>query len=174
MGECFITWLWWVCFFLLSNDRPLSFTDILQFTFCYYCFLNPDFQNVIILIKGTCKLHCFTCAAFNDGLSCVDQDDLLSLKVGSVLHHLSIKRAIQVLRLNNYGPNCLRRRPSDEVSAATLFFALLSSAVLFHCRVLTALCKHADSGSLCCFRTTSVQQRSLSGPITGWWSGYVL
>uniref|UniRef100_A0A4W4E9I8 SAM domain-containing protein n=1 Tax=Electrophorus electricus TaxID=8005 RepID=A0A4W4E9I8_ELEEL len=41
-------------------------------------------------------------------------DDLLSLKVGSVLHHLSIKRAIQVLRLNNYDPNCLRRRPSDE------------------------------------------------------------
>ncbi|XP_049422783.1 liprin-beta-1 [Epinephelus fuscoguttatus] len=41
-------------------------------------------------------------------------DDLLSLKVGSVLHHLSIKRAIQVLRLNCYEPNCLRRRPSDE------------------------------------------------------------
>uniref|UniRef100_A0A8C9XBK2 PPFIA binding protein 1a n=1 Tax=Sander lucioperca TaxID=283035 RepID=A0A8C9XBK2_SANLU len=34
--------------------------------------------------------------------------------VGSVLHHLSIKRAIQVLRLNCYEPNCLRRRPSDE------------------------------------------------------------
>lgn len=44
-------------------------------------------------------------------------DDLLSLKVGSVLHHLSIKRAIQVLRLNNYEPNCLRRRPSDENNA---------------------------------------------------------
>uniref|UniRef100_A0AAX7UIG1 SAM domain-containing protein n=1 Tax=Astatotilapia calliptera TaxID=8154 RepID=A0AAX7UIG1_ASTCA len=41
-------------------------------------------------------------------------EDLLSLKVGSVLHHLSIKRAIQVLRLNSYDPNCLRRRPSDE------------------------------------------------------------
>ncbi|CAL8263759.1 unnamed protein product [Merluccius merluccius] len=41
-------------------------------------------------------------------------DDLLSLKVGSVLHHLSIKRAVQVLRLNEYQPNCLRRRPSDE------------------------------------------------------------
>ncbi|KAM4712141.1 liprin-beta-1-like isoform 2-T2 [Anableps anableps] len=41
-------------------------------------------------------------------------EDLLSLKVGSVLHHLSIKRAIQVLRLNSYEPNCLRRRPSDE------------------------------------------------------------
>ncbi|XP_040843348.1 liprin-beta-1 isoform X6 [Ochotona curzoniae] len=43
-------------------------------------------------------------------------DDLLSLKVVSVLHHLSIKRAIQVLRLNNFEPNCLRRRPSDESS----------------------------------------------------------
>ncbi|XP_010175239.1 liprin-beta-1 isoform X3 [Antrostomus carolinensis] len=41
-------------------------------------------------------------------------DDLLSLKVASVLHHLSIKRAIQVLRINNFEPNCLRRRPSDE------------------------------------------------------------
>ncbi|XP_062373574.1 liprin-beta-1 isoform X3 [Sardina pilchardus] len=41
-------------------------------------------------------------------------DDVLGLKVGSVLHHLSIKRAIQVLRLNRYEPNCLRRRPSDE------------------------------------------------------------
>ncbi|XP_073079323.1 liprin-beta-1 isoform X13 [Manis javanica] len=41
-------------------------------------------------------------------------DDLLSLKVMSVLHHLSIKRAIQVLRINNFEPNCLRRRPSDE------------------------------------------------------------
>ncbi|NXY74159.1 LIPB1 protein, partial [Glareola pratincola] len=41
-------------------------------------------------------------------------DDLLSLKVVSVLHHLSIKRAIHVLRINNFEPNCLRRRPSDE------------------------------------------------------------
>ncbi|KAJ8398886.1 hypothetical protein AAFF_G00417940 [Aldrovandia affinis] len=41
-------------------------------------------------------------------------DELLSLKVCSVLHHLSMKRAIQVLRLNDYQPNCLRRRPSEE------------------------------------------------------------
>lgn len=41
-------------------------------------------------------------------------DDLLSLKVVSVLHHLSIKRAIQVLRINTFEPNCLRRRPSEE------------------------------------------------------------
>ncbi|XP_048404790.1 liprin-beta-1b isoform X9 [Stegostoma tigrinum] len=44
----------------------------------------------------------------------VTVDDLLSLKVVSVLHHLSIKRAIQVLRINNFEANCLRRRPSDE------------------------------------------------------------
>ncbi|XP_075711722.1 liprin-beta-1 [Rhinoderma darwinii] len=41
-------------------------------------------------------------------------DDLLSLKVVSVLHHLSIKRAIQVLRINSFEANCLRRRPSEE------------------------------------------------------------
>ncbi|KAG8438588.1 hypothetical protein GDO86_004957 [Hymenochirus boettgeri] len=41
-------------------------------------------------------------------------DDLLSLKVVSVLHHLSIKRGIQVLRINGFEQNCLRRRPSDE------------------------------------------------------------
>ncbi|XP_067247836.1 liprin-beta-1 [Chanodichthys erythropterus] len=41
-------------------------------------------------------------------------DDLLGLKVGSVLHHLSIKRAIQVLRINHYDPNCLRRRPTEN------------------------------------------------------------
>ncbi|XP_073694751.1 liprin-beta-1 isoform X2 [Garra rufa] len=41
-------------------------------------------------------------------------DDLLGLKVGSVLHHLSIKRAIQVLRINCYDPNCLRRRPTEN------------------------------------------------------------
>ncbi|XP_069760585.1 liprin-beta-1b isoform X9 [Narcine bancroftii] len=57
---------------------------------------------------------------FDDGrvdgrmLHYMTADDLLSLKVGSVLHHLSIKRAIQVLRINNFEANCLRRRPSDE------------------------------------------------------------
>lgn len=60
----------------------------------------------------------------------VPQDDLLSLKVGSVLHHLSIKRAIQVLRLNSYEPNCLRRRPSDEVHSPENYFTGLSSLLL--------------------------------------------
>ncbi|XP_057712294.1 liprin-beta-1-like isoform X2 [Corythoichthys intestinalis] len=41
-------------------------------------------------------------------------EELLSLKVGSVLHHLSIKRAVQVLRLHSFRADCLRRRPTDE------------------------------------------------------------
>ncbi|XP_064198372.1 liprin-beta-1-like isoform X2 [Anguilla rostrata] len=45
-------------------------------------------------------------------------DDLLSLKVVSVLHHLSVKRAIQVLRLNDYQPHCLSRRPSEEADVS--------------------------------------------------------
>ncbi|XP_061662173.1 liprin-beta-1-like isoform X2 [Syngnathoides biaculeatus] len=44
-------------------------------------------------------------------------EDLLSLKVGSVLHHLSVKRAVQVLRLNSFQADCLRRRPTDEKHA---------------------------------------------------------
>ena len=44
------------------------------------------------------------------------QDDLLALRVVNVLHHLSIKRGIQVLRVNNFTPTCLKRRPApDEV-----------------------------------------------------------
>ncbi|XP_064634514.1 liprin-beta-1-like isoform X5 [Lineus longissimus] len=38
-------------------------------------------------------------------------DDLLQLKVTNALHHISIKRGIQVLRLNNFNPNCFKRRP---------------------------------------------------------------
>ncbi|KAK2854125.1 hypothetical protein Q5P01_006786 [Channa striata] len=41
-------------------------------------------------------------------------NDLLSLKVTSQLHHLSIKCAIHVLHANKFNPNCLRRRPGDE------------------------------------------------------------
>ncbi|XP_078670549.1 liprin-beta-1-like isoform X5 [Branchiostoma floridae x Branchiostoma belcheri] len=41
-------------------------------------------------------------------------DDLFKLNVTNVLHHLSFKRAIQVLRLQNFEPNCLRRRPTEE------------------------------------------------------------
>ena len=42
-------------------------------------------------------------------------DDLIfELGVGSLLHHLSIRRAIQVLRQKNFDPNCLKRRSSPE------------------------------------------------------------
>ncbi|KAM4597279.1 liprin-beta-2 isoform 1-T1 [Fundulus diaphanus] len=41
-------------------------------------------------------------------------NDLLTLKVTSQLHHLSIKCAIHVLHVNKFNPNCLRRRPSEE------------------------------------------------------------
>ena len=37
-------------------------------------------------------------------------DDLFQLKVTNQLHHLSIKRGIQVLRDNNFEPSCLKRR----------------------------------------------------------------
>ncbi|KAG7482255.1 liprin-beta-2-like isoform X5 [Solea senegalensis] len=41
-------------------------------------------------------------------------NDLLTLKVTSQLHHLSIKCAIHVLHANKFNPHCLRRRPGDE------------------------------------------------------------
>ncbi|CAI9725261.1 liprin-beta-1 isoform X8 [Octopus vulgaris] len=44
-------------------------------------------------------------------------EDLLALKVSNELHHISIKRAIQTLRMHNFNPQCLKRRPSaDEVN----------------------------------------------------------
>ncbi|KAM6980941.1 liprin-beta-2 [Aplochiton taeniatus] len=41
-------------------------------------------------------------------------NDLLSLKVTSQLHHLSVKCAIHVLHANRFNPHCLRRRPGEE------------------------------------------------------------
>eukprot|EP00092_Neocalanus_flemingeri_P002953 GFUD01003158.1.p1 GENE.GFUD01003158.1~~GFUD01003158.1.p1 ORF type:complete len:836 (+),score=169.21 GFUD01003158.1:155-2662(+) len=37
-------------------------------------------------------------------------DDLFQLKVTNQLHHLSLRRGIQVLRENNFEPSCLKRR----------------------------------------------------------------
>ncbi|KAK0131356.1 Liprin-beta-1 [Merluccius polli] len=57
---------------------------------------------------------------FNEGrvdghmLQYLTVNDLLFLKVSSQLHHLSIKCAIHVLRVNQFHPNCLKRRPSNE------------------------------------------------------------
>lgn len=36
--------------------------------------------------------------------------------MSSQLHHLSIKCAIHVLHVNKFHPNCLKRRPSNEVA----------------------------------------------------------
>ncbi|KAK3728938.1 hypothetical protein QZH41_016802 [Actinostola sp. cb2023] len=41
-------------------------------------------------------------------------DDLQQLKVTNALHHVSIQRAIQCLRFNNFHPNSLKRYPIDE------------------------------------------------------------
>ncbi|XP_067358963.1 liprin-beta-2b isoform X31 [Channa argus] len=57
---------------------------------------------------------------FNEGrvdgqmLQYLTVNDLLFLKVTSQLHHLSIKCAIHVLHVNNFSPNCLKRRPGNE------------------------------------------------------------
>uniref|UniRef100_A0A668A791 PPFIA binding protein 2 n=1 Tax=Myripristis murdjan TaxID=586833 RepID=A0A668A791_9TELE len=59
---------------------------------------------------------------FNEGrvdgqmLQYLTVNDLLFLRVTSQLHHLSIKCAIHVLHVNKFNPNCLKRRPSNEVS----------------------------------------------------------
>ncbi|KAL3842973.1 hypothetical protein ACJMK2_020941 [Sinanodonta woodiana] len=44
-------------------------------------------------------------------------DDLLALKVTNELHHFSIKRGIQILRVNSFNPMCLRRRPTQDEGA---------------------------------------------------------
>lgn len=41
-------------------------------------------------------------------------DDLSYLKVSNLLHHYSIRRGIQVLRKNNFNPDCLKRRAIAE------------------------------------------------------------
>lgn len=47
-------------------------------------------------------------------------EDLFNLRVTNEVHHVSIKRGIQILRLNNFNPNCLRRRPTpDELQHST-------------------------------------------------------
>ncbi|CAM4813419.1 unnamed protein product [Rotaria magnacalcarata] len=41
-------------------------------------------------------------------------EDIIYLNITNELHHLSIKRAIQVLRLNGFNPTCIKRRPSSD------------------------------------------------------------
>ncbi|XP_049340413.1 liprin-beta-2b isoform X3 [Astyanax mexicanus] len=57
-------------------------------------------------------------------------NDLLILKVSSQLHHLSIKSAIHVLHVNKFNPNCLKRRPGDEVSLKTAHIQSTPSEVM--------------------------------------------
>ncbi|CAF3678346.1 unnamed protein product [Rotaria sp. Silwood1] len=41
-------------------------------------------------------------------------EDIINLNITNELHHLSIKRSIQVLRFNNFNPTYLKRRPSPD------------------------------------------------------------
>lgn len=47
-------------------------------------------------------------------LNLLTVDDLSYLKVSNLLHHYSIRRGIQVLRQNNFHPDCLKRRGIPE------------------------------------------------------------
>ena len=60
------------------------------------------------------------------------QDDLLALKVTNELHHISIKRGIQILRLNGFNPGCLRRRPFPEEVSQQFIFSCLHCGPLSH------------------------------------------
>ena len=60
------------------------------------------------------------------------QDDLLALKVTNELHHISIKRGIQILRLNGFNPGCLRRRPFPEEVSQQFIFSCLHCDPLPH------------------------------------------
>ncbi|CAF0918897.1 unnamed protein product [Adineta ricciae] len=44
-------------------------------------------------------------------LNSLTLEDIIYLNVTNELHHLSIKRSIQVLRLNEFNPTCMKRRP---------------------------------------------------------------
>ncbi|CAL1277077.1 unnamed protein product [Larinioides sclopetarius] len=49
-------------------------------------------------------------------LHCITVDDLLYLKVSSQLHHISIRRGIQLLREKAFDPHCLIRRSLPDES----------------------------------------------------------
>jgi hypothetical protein len=42
------------------------------------------------------------------------KEDIIYLNITNELHHLCLKRSIQVLRLNNFNPTCIKRRPSSD------------------------------------------------------------
>lgn len=45
-------------------------------------------------------------------LNFITTEDLCQMKITNLLHHLSIKRGIQILRKCNFDPSCLKRRNS--------------------------------------------------------------
>ena len=47
-------------------------------------------------------------------LNFITTEDLCTMKITNLLHHLSIKRGIQVLRKCNFDPSCLKRRTSPN------------------------------------------------------------
>jgi len=47
-------------------------------------------------------------------LNFITTEDLCQMKITNLLHHLSIKRGIQVLRKCNFDPSCLKRRTSPN------------------------------------------------------------
>lgn len=137
-GVCYTIWQWWVAKYILAQLRLACWINLnVSAKSGSYLLRQIFFYQLIFAIISFCILFrisrlthwmSYEMSDVRDILSLLFmivrwlfvpvplfQDDLLSLKVGSVLHHLSIKRAIQVLRLNFYEPSCLRRRPSDEV-----------------------------------------------------------
>jgi len=55
-------------------------------------------------------------------LNVLTADDLFVLKVTNLLHHLSIRRGIQVVRARNFDPQCLKRRaaPGETLDPASV------------------------------------------------------
>jgi hypothetical protein len=47
-------------------------------------------------------------------LFCFLKEDIIYLNITNELHHLCLKRSIQVLRLNNFNSTCIKRRPGSD------------------------------------------------------------
>ena len=86
------------------------------------------------------------------------QDDLLALKVTNELHHISIKRGIQILRLNGFNPGCLRRRPFPEEVSQQFIFSCLHCDPLPHPFYTPAPTRPPPTWPTCyvCFHVTAV------------------
>jgi hypothetical protein len=47
-------------------------------------------------------------------------EDLITMNVQSELHHISIKHAISLLKLNNFSQNSLKRRPTPDETVGSV------------------------------------------------------